>query len=208
MRGSFKADPRAIIRAHYATYVDARTGRGRVRDHIEFAAPPVIALSVCLLLDVRLSSGASAGLLTATGLLGAFLFSAMLQVSQRAMDWADSAPLPGPITSSHARLLRELAANSGYASLACIAAAIAYVVSAISAPDVLASSAGSDAAVDEGSQWVLRASSAIGLALGVHAVQTLLMVMKRVFALTEERLNRAQAGADQEATAVQRRRAS
>jgi len=47
------------------------------------------------------------------------------------------------------------------------------------------------------SKQLLEAASGIGLALGAHLVLVLLMVMKRVFALTQERLVRARTGADQ-----------
>jgi hypothetical protein len=39
--------------------------------------------------------------------------------------------------------------------------------------------------------WLLRGASAVGLALAAHLVLVLFMVMKRVFTLTENRLNRA-----------------
>jgi uncharacterized membrane protein len=103
----------------------------------------------------------------------------MLQVSGRAMEWADSKPEPGQNTSEHAQYLEELAANAGYASLVCIVDAIIFVIAATA------------------SKQLLEAASGIGLALGAHLVLVLLMVMKRVFALTQERLVRARTGADQ-----------
>ena len=135
-------------------------------------------LAGCLAGGVTLSPGASAGLLTVCGLLSVFLFGVVVQVSQRAMDYADSRPAPGRETSAHATDLMELAANAGYTSLSCIVAAIVFVVASI------------------GSGWVLRASTATGLALGTHMVMVLFMVMKREFTLTVERLNRARTGAD------------
>lgn len=58
----------------------------------------------------------------------------------------------------------------------CILAAIVFVVASI------------------GTHWVLCVSTALGLALGVHLV--LMMVMKRVFALIENRLTHVRTGAD------------
>jgi hypothetical protein len=179
MRGSFKADPRGIIRAHRKTYVDARTGAARPRDYAVFEGLPVVILAVCLAFEVELRPNTAIGLLTICGLLSAFLFGVMLQVSQRAVDWADSNPTPSAETSDHALYLEELAANAGYASLVSIAAAIAFAIASTHFPSI----------------WVSRISSAVGVALGLHLVLTLLMVMKRVFALTQQRLNRARTGA-------------
>jgi hypothetical protein len=47
-----------------------------------------------------------------------------------------------------------------------------------------------------GTHWILRVSSALGLAIAANLVLVLMMVMKRVFALTQERLRRARTGAD------------
>lgn len=175
---SSKADVRRIINAHRATYVDAATGHRSLRDRIEFEVVPLAAAVAFGWFDVTLRPAASVGLLTISGLLAAFLFGVMLEISDRAMSWADSHPARGRDTSEHANFLQQVAANAGYASLVSIAAAIAYVV----------------AATSHGHPWVLRISSAVGLAIGIHLSLTLLMVMKRVFALTQQRLNRARTG--------------
>jgi hypothetical protein len=175
---NMKADPRGIVRAHRRTYVDARTGNRRWQDYAILEVLPIAVLVGCVIGNVRVATAASVGLLTVAGLLSAFLFGVMLQISERALDWSDSSPMPGPETSAHATYLSELAANSGYASLVSIVAAGVFVVSSV------------------GSGWVLRISSAIGLALAVHLALILFMVMKRVFALTQQRLNRARTGAD------------
>jgi hypothetical protein len=172
-----KANPLSLVRAHWATYVDARTGRVRWQDHAIFEGIPVLVIVGCGAASVHLSTITATGLLTASGLLSALLFGVMLQISARAMDWADTSPEPSKETSEHANYLRELAANAAYASLVCIVAAIIFVVAATA------------------SKQVLEVASAIGLALGAHLVLVLMMVMKRVFALTDERLIRARTGA-------------
>jgi hypothetical protein len=143
-----------------------------------FYGIPRAALGGSLLFGVELDGGIAVGLLTVSGLLSALFFGVMLQVSERAVSWADDSPEPGPHTSGHAAYLGELAANAGYASLVSITAALVYVVASVS------------------SGWLLLVSSALGVALGLHLVLILLMVMKRVFALTQERLTRARTGAD------------
>jgi hypothetical protein len=186
VRGSLKASPWSIIRAQNETYVDARTGKTRWQDYAVFYGVPAVVAGISAWRHVKLSGAASISLLTAAALLAGLFFGVMLQVSERAMQWADESPTPSGETSTHAKYLRELAANSGYASLVCIGAAIAYVVASTTA------------------HRKLEVASAVGLALGFHLVLVLLMVMKRVFALTEERLNRARTGAD--ATVVPHRR--
>jgi hypothetical protein len=181
--GDSKIDVRNLIRAHRQTYIDARTGRPRAGDFWLIDGVPVLVLAGCLTAGVRLNRPAAVGLLTISGILSALLFGVMLQVSDRAMSWAESDPEPGPATSSRAIFLKELSANAGYAALVCIAASITYLATSI--PSAWATR----------SIWPGRLSSAFGLALGAHLVLVLLIVMKRVFALTESELNRVRTGA-------------
>jgi hypothetical protein len=72
------------------------------------------------------------------------------------------------------------------AALVCVASAVAYVVAT--------SSRGR----------TLELASALGIALGTHLVLVLLMVIRRVFALTENRLLEVRTGAAQAATLSRR----
>src|SRR4051794_37499355 len=123
-----KSNPRAIIEAHYATFEDLKTGNPLPQDYFLLLGVPIALATACLVFEVQLSTAASAALLATAGLLVSFLFGVMLQVSQRAMDWADKGPPSGPETSSHALFLREISANSAYAALIAIQAAIVFVV--------------------------------------------------------------------------------
>lgn len=172
-----KTDPHRLVRAHYATYVDARDGRRRWQDHVLFAGLPLLVLGAAVWRDLHLTAAASAALLTVSGLLSAFLFGVMLQISQRAMEWADTKPEPGEATSEQADFLREIAANAGYAALVAISAAALFVV----------------ATMTKGSLDVV--ASALALSLGVHLILVLLMVVVRIFDLTDSWLRRAQTGA-------------
>jgi hypothetical protein len=172
-RGSFKADPLPIIRGQWATYVDARTHRIRLTDHLIFNGVPAALGGLALWREVKFSPTTAGALLAATGLLGALLFGVMLQIVDRAVNWADTLPGPSGATTDHARYLRELAANAGYSSLICIAAAA------------------SSFAVIVTTGWTLRVFSAVTTALVAHLVLVLLMVMKRVFLLVMERLDAA-----------------
>jgi hypothetical protein len=184
--GSAKISPWRVVRAQHGTYVDARTGRHHWPDYAVFYGVPILIVAICLWRHVELSVAAATALLTASGLVGVLLFGVMVQVADRAMTWVDENPPKGKQTSDHAKFLGELAANAGYASLICIVSAVVYVVAVTSAPET-----GKEAGA------LLGAASAIGLGLGVHLVLTLLMVMKRVFALTEQRLTQARTGPDQ-----------
>jgi hypothetical protein len=176
-RGDLKVSPLSVIHAHRQTYIDAATGSSRLADKLELEVVPVGAAVAFLLFDVNLSEGAAIGMLTAAGILSALFFGLMLQISERAMDWADANPEPGPDTSRHAQYLIELAANAGYTSLVAIVLLGVLVGASVS------------------TGWTLRVCSAIALGASVHLVLLLLMIMKRVFVLTSERLRRARTGA-------------
>lgn len=172
----WKADPSRIVGAHYRALIDVRTGKARKEDYGWFIGLPVLAGVGLGLGDVQLATSASVGLLTAVGILSALLFGLMLQLGDRAAEFADSRPAPGSRTSERATFLEEITASAGYGSLVAIAAAILFVVASIS----------------HGA--TLRVVSAFGLAVGVHLILTLMMVMKRAFALTLSNLNRARSG--------------
>lgn len=172
-----KASPLSLVVAHYQTYIDDATGKQRWQDHVLFLGMPLAMFGVCGYFETTIPSAASAGLVTVSGLLSAFLFGAMLQVSQRALDWADTNPTPSEAVTEHAEFLRQLAANAGYSSLVSILTASVFVLASVV----------SDHDVAGG-------FTALGLALALHMALVLLMVMSRVFALTEERLIRAETG--------------
>ncbi len=79
-----KFSPIRIIRAHRQTYSDARTGRVMPSDIIGFEIVPALVGLISAALYVQLNPVAAAALLMVTGLIGALLFGAMLQASQRA----------------------------------------------------------------------------------------------------------------------------
>jgi hypothetical protein len=172
-----KASPLTFVRAQFATYVDDRTGKQRWQDHLLFHGAPLVTFAVLGWLKVSLPTIASVGIVTVAGFMSAFLFGAMLQVSQRALDWLDEKPTPGENTTEHAEYLRQLAGNTGYASLVSIATAAVFVAaSAAETADLKALFA------------------ELGFALVAHLTLVLLMVMNRVLALTEDRLIQAETG--------------
>jgi hypothetical protein len=185
-----KANPARLVRAHYRTLVDARTGRLRPLDYLAFWGIPLCAFVASWVPGVSLPQSANAGLLTVSGLMAAFFFGAMLQVSMRAMTWADSQPPPGPDVSRHAEFLKQIAANAGYASLACLATAVVFVVGTAS----------------PNTRPVM--ISSVGIALATHVVLMLGMVLARLFALAEQRLTDARTGGGSVTQLPERRRAN
>lgn len=191
MLRQLKANPSVIVRAHLASYRDDRTGKVLARDHLLFEAVPLaVGLVLSLLARFRLSVPASGGLLAVMGLLGALLFGVMILITDRAMSWSDNPQDPGEETVRYAIFLRELAANAGYASLVCIAAAVVFVCASAT------------------SGWALIAFSALGIALGLHLVLVVLMVMKRTYALTHARLTEVITGGGGRGRDYRGRRAS
>jgi hypothetical protein len=168
-----KASLVRLVRAHYKTYLDASTGKQRWQDHFLFEGLPLALLAACLIVGVTLPTGASVGLLTVAGLLSAFLFGVMLQISERAMDWSDNKPDRSEDTSEHAFFLEEIAANAGYASVISIITSGVFVAASVTVhtdPTIL---------------------TAVGLAFALHLALIMFMVLSRVFALTQDRLARA-----------------
>lgn len=172
-----KANPWKLIKDHYRTLRDYRTDEVRKRDWALFIGVPGVVFLLCLVLGLHLPEGASIGLLTTAGVLTAFFFGVMLQVAQRALDWADGKPRVGPETSWQARFLQEIAANAGYATL------ISILVAAVFAGALIATNS-----------TLSTILSSLGVALSIHLALMLSMVLTRIYALTTNRLTDARVG--------------
>ena len=177
-----KANPWKLIQAHYRTLRDAETGKSRWQDYALFLGFPAGVYVLCILLEAELPPEASAGLLTATGVLAAFFFGVVLQVAQRAMDLADQTSEPGNAKPDKAtywqiEFLKEIAASAGYACL------ISVLVATVSLAALMATS-----------KWLFVVFCSLGLALGVHLALLLAMVLSRVYALIVRRLRTAKVG--------------
>lgn len=175
-RSEMKANPAPIIAAHFASLSEGAGGPARRRDYALFLAAPLAAAGLCYWRELTFSNAAGQSLLTLSGLLGALLFGALLLVSERAMNWADSNPPRGSRTSEQALYLSRLSANAAYASLACIAAAGAFLWVSLADGEAL------------------RIASALGVALGLQMVLVLLLVIRRVFLFTQARITDARVG--------------
>lgn len=172
-----KANPWQLIRAHYSTFVAYPSGDRRYQDYALFWGLPMLVFVACLLLGATLPKGASMALLTTAGVLTAFFFGVMLQIAQRAMEWAERGPAPSTETTWQAEFLQQIAANAGYASLISIVAAAVFVGALIAT-----------------AQWLLVVLSSAGLALATHLALLVAMVLTRIYALTTDRLVNAETG--------------
>lgn len=172
-----KINPAPIIEGFRKTLVFT-DGRISLRDRIQQYVMPLSVGLISALLQLELSTNIGIAILTLSGLFSAFLFQLTIQVLERAASWNDTRPLPGPETSRHANLLAELSANAAYAALISAATAVAALLASIT------SSGGPE-----------QIAVVLTLILLSHLGTTLLLVVRRVFLLTVERLNDARTGA-------------
>ncbi|HST68451.1 MAG TPA: hypothetical protein VLI94_02200 [Solirubrobacterales bacterium] len=174
-----KANPWKLIRAHYQTLRHAETGNSMWQDYALFLGLPSGVYVLCIFLKTELPQEASAGLLTATGVLAAFFFGVVLQVAQRAMDLADQRskpgnPKPDKATYWQIEFLEEIAASAGYACL------VSVLTAAVSLAALVATQ-----------KWLLVVFCSLSLALAVHLALLLAMVLSRVHSLIIRRLRTA-----------------
>lgn len=172
-----KIIPGGIVRAHLGTLVHATTGRARPADYLTAYVVPAVVVAVSLKQDVELTPALAAGLATVAGLAAAFLFQLAVQLMDRAANWADTGPDVGERTNRHERHMREMSANSSYASIIAL-----LCTAALTAGAVMKSEPGRSILM------------AVGLFLVVHLALTLAMVLKRVFAMTLDRLDAVRTG--------------
>lgn len=176
MKPGSKISPRPIVASFHRTLADA-DGTRSFRDYGEqYGVPLAVGVGVAIW-QPEISTEIGIAILTVAGLFAAFLFQLTIQLLDRAAAWSESRPIPGPATSSHAVLLGEISADAAYASLVASGSAVAGLASSITrtgSPEII--------------------SVATTAALLTHLATTLLLVLRRVFLLTTERLNEARTG--------------
>jgi hypothetical protein len=168
----------ALFEVHRMSYKGVRSGGWKRRQLSLVVLLPLLSSVITALFGIRIAEPIAVGLLTVLGLMSALLFGVMIQVAQRAQEWADSRPTPGHRTSLYGEFLRELMGNAGWASLVALIASASYVW-------VVASKG-----------IVLQAASDVAILLSVYLIVLLFRVMASVFQLTDERIRAATTGAD------------
>lgn len=173
-----RTSPRPILITHFRSFRDANRRR-RYRDLLEQVAFPLACGACAIIAKIELSEATSAGILAITGVASAFCFQLGVQLLDRAANWAENRPEPGPDTTEYAALIEELSANTMYA---------AYVAGLAG---ITAFSAG---VTDKG--WPERTLVCATAIVTAHFLVTLMLVIARVFLLTRARLNIARTGSE------------
>lgn len=168
-----KANPSRLIQAHFRTLRNYPSGQAEPKDYVLFVGLPTAVLAVGCALDLSLPDGASQGILVTAGLLSAFFFGVVVQLTERAISWAAQDPLPpmGQDTTWQADFTGEIIASSGYASMVSILTAAVAIVATISTGTLLV------------------IASSLAVALGVHLALLLMMILNRLYAISVEKLN-------------------
>jgi hypothetical protein len=183
---SRKIDVSEIIRAHYRTLYDNRHGRLSRVDLLLFFVLPLIVAVTATVAGARL--GAAGSLLGAVSILGGFLFALLVLVLQMSADAAartEEENGPSPRILRRVKVLREVSANVAYSVLASILTTISLVVG-----DLVLVPSTSPRLEDLGQNsqqpaWI----SAVSIFLLSHLALTLLMVLRRVFSVTQRELD-------------------
>lgn len=158
-----------LCQAHLKTLYDARTNKRSTRDILEQVGIPLSVGGIAALAGWDFS--ATDALIGGTSLFAAFLFGLTIQLLGNAENLAETGARPGLETSRRIRLLEELTANAAWASLVSLGAATLLTLHAV-------------AVSGSSPRWLS------GVIAGVltHLVIVILMVLKRVFFRTRERL--------------------
>lgn len=177
MSHELRANVSSLVRSHFRAYRNFRTGILTPGAVAEVVMPPLVVGAASGTFAVGIGGPVAAALIVACVAAAAVFMFALLSISQSAMRWHEHSPEKGRETSSSAMLLNDTAASCGYAALVSAAAAIAFAVSAMSAPGI--------------AQVI---ATTIALMLCAHMLMTAGMIMKRLFAITTATLNHIRGG--------------
>lgn len=184
MRFLILANPWPFVVSHYAAlgrdrddFVLQSRPRLEIRSVLPHLSIPTLCCVLAILLDMRVNESAAASLLVVMGILAAFFLQLSISVFLRAATWVETQPVPSLMTSQYGALLNDLGASSAYAafvSIGCCFASLAVAVSECG--------------------WNERILSGVLLLAVTHLILTLLIVVRRVFLVTHERVRRAVTG--------------
>jgi hypothetical protein len=163
-----KIDVRDIVRDHFRTLVEYRTGRPSRPDYMLFLVGPAIAATLLHVAGVRLSDAAITVFITAISILAGLLFNVLVLIHTVAERFES------PVGEKDGRrLLHEVYSNIAYAILVCLISLIPLgtltLTRSYPARDV---------------------ADILSMFLTIHLFLTLLMVLKRLHALLSHELGR------------------
>lgn len=190
-----KIDVRDIICSHYGTLYDNRRERPSRTDVLVFLVLPALISIAATALGVRL--GETGALLAAVSVLGGFLFALLivvLQMSAEAASRTEESSDVQPRILRRVKILREVSANVAYSALVSITATTSLVIGDLVLSHPRAPRPGDVVAMPEQPAWI----SAVSLFLLSHLSLTLLMVLRRTYAITQRELDFASVPQDRD----------
>jgi hypothetical protein len=141
--------------------------------------------------------GETGALLTAVSVLGGFLFALLivvLQMSAEAASRTEESSDVQPRILRRVKILREVSANVAYSALVSITATTSLVIGDLVLSHPRAPHPGDVVAMPEQPAWI----SAVSLFLLSHLSLTLLMVLRRTYAITQRELDFASVPQDRD----------
>lgn len=186
--GLAKINVASVVRDHYATLRNARTGRASPGDYIAMIGLPVALAGLVLLFELEfhgarvLASAVSVFAALLFGLLGSVL-SMILGAAREARERGEGTDA----TRRQAFIVEQFGANVAYAVLIAITAAVIVAAVAIATPPN-----------QNGIQVVPTPASAALTAVLAHLVFTLLMLLKRTVRILRAQVAVARTGRDPE----------
>jgi hypothetical protein len=193
-----KIDVREIIFAHYRTLRDNRLARPSLKDVLLFFAFPALLAAIFTIAGLRL--GKAEALLAAVSILGAFLFALLILVLQMSADAAartEEDHGPSSRILRRVKVLRQLSANVAYSVLVSVLTTASLAIGNIVLPSSRAPRPGDLVKEPEQPWWI----SGISLFLLAHLALTLLMVLRRTYAMTKQELDFASVRKDRDRVA-------
>jgi hypothetical protein len=190
-----KIDVRDIIRSHYGTLYDNRRERASRADMLLFLAVPVLVAVVTTALGLRL--GEAGSLLAAVAVLGGFLFALLilvLQMSAEAAARTEENLGTSPRVLRRVRVLREVSANVAYSVLVSILATTSLAIGDLVLLPSRSPHPGDLLEPPQQPAWI----SAISMFLLSHLSLTLLMVLRRTYAIAQRELDFASVPEDRD----------
>ena len=187
-----KIDVSEVVLSHVGTLYDARAERpSRLDRFMQFGLPLLVALTLA---GVGVRTPRTAEMLGVVSFLGGFLFALLILVLQMATTVSLETERAGVTKRSLRRLvvLRELSANVGYCVLICLVAAVVLLLGTISVA-ALGWNSMLRQLLDQPSVFAFSVLAVLG-----HLLITLLMILKRIFTVTNRELDLAALTSGQE----------
>lgn len=183
-----KVNVTSVIRDHYATLRNARTGRASPADYVVMIGVPFALAGSVLFLRIELHG--IIVLASAVSVFAALLFGLLGSVLNMILGAAREARERGGGTDATRRqavIVEQFGANVAYAVLIAITAAVVVAVIAVATPPNV-----------DGVQVVPPPASAIATAVVAHLILTLLMLLKRTVRILRAQVAVARTGRDPE----------